>query len=287
MTGKTPEKAHKIETPVPTRTTRDRIWKLVIIFIALVSTIPLFLILVYLVKNGIAAVNFNFLVSLPQPPGEPGGGISNAIVGTFIIIALSSLFSIPIGIFTGIYLYEYPHTRLAYLVRLCVDILQGLPSIVIGIIIWLVMVVPMKHFSALSGGVALSIMMLPVIVRSTEETLNLTPFTLKEASLALGVPYYRTIMRVVVRSGMSGILTGVLLGIARIAGETAPLLFTAFGSPYMNINITKPMNTLPLLIFNYAASPYQQWHTIAWGASFVLIIFILILNIISRVVIKK
>ena len=173
------------------------------------------------------------------------------------------------------------------MVMLCVEVLQGIPSIVIGIIAYIWVVKPMGTFSALSGGAALAIMMLPVIVRSTEETLNLIPDTLREASLSLGVPYYSTVLKVVLPAGISGILTGILLSVARIAGETAPLLFTAFGSPFMNYNLLKPINSLPLLIFNYATSPYPEWHSLAWGASLVLVTFVLAANIISKMFSRK
>jgi len=172
-------------------------------------------------------------------------------------------------------------------VRLSLEMLQGIPSIVIGIVAYVWVVMPMGGFSALSGGVALGIMMLPVIVMATQETLRLIPHSLKEASLALGVPYPRTVMKVILPAGVSGIVTGVILGIARIAGETAPLLFTAFGSPFMNLHILKPINSLPALIFNYATSPYPDWHALAWGASFVLMIFVLALNFITKAVTRK
>jgi phosphate transport system permease protein len=188
---------------------------------------------------------------------------------------------------SGIYLSEKKEGKLAYLVRLSVEILQGIPSIVIGIIAYAWIVITMGTFSAFSGGIALSIMMLPVIVRATEETLKLIPDTLKEASLSLGVPYHRTILKVILPAGISGIATGVLISLARIAGETAPLLFTAFGNPFMEMNILKPVNSLPLLIFNYATSPYPEWHALAWGASFVLVFFVLALNFFAKVVTRK
>ena len=269
------------------RILKDRIFLGFVLFFSLASIIPLFLIVFYIVKSGISAVNWQFLTHLPRPVGEAGGGISNAIVGTAILILISCLISVPLGIFAGIYLSENREGKLSYFTRLCVEILQGTPSIVIGIIAYLWIVVPMKTFSAFSGGVALGIMMLPLIVRTTEETLKLVPNTLKEASLALGVPYHQTILKVILPAGLSGILTGVLVSIARIAGETAPLLFTAFGSPFMNFNIFKPINALPLLIFNYATSPYSEWHTLAWGASFILVVFVLILNVIAKLVARK
>jgi phosphate transport system permease protein len=219
--------------------------------------------------------------------GEVGGGISNALIGTAILIVISCVFAVPLGVFAGIYLSEHKRGRLSYLVRLCVEILQGTPSIVIGIIAYLWIVIQMGSFSALSGGIALGIMMLPIIVKTTEETLKLIPQSLKEASLALGVPYSKTILKIVIPAGISGIATGILLSVARIAGETAPLLFTAFGSPFMNFNVFKPINSLPLLIFNYTTSPYPEWHSLAWGASFILVAFVLVLNLIARMVVRK
>jgi phosphate transport system permease protein len=238
-------------------------------------------------KNGVSVIDWQFLSHLPKPVGEAGGGIANALWGTLLLIALSFVFSVPLGVFGGIFLAEYRGSKLAYLTRLSVGILQGIPSIVIGIIAYVWVVMPMGSFSALSGGVALGIMMLPVIVMATEETLKLVPDSLREASLALGVPYARTIMKVILPAGLSGILSGILLGIARVAGETAPLLFTAFGSPFMNLNILKPINSLPLTIFNYATSPYPDWHALAWGASFVLIAFVSGLNLITKLVTKR
>jgi phosphate transport system permease protein len=277
----------KIEASVHRRIWVDKLFKTLIIGLSLGSIVPMFLILFLITKNGISVVNWEFLSQLPKPVGEIGGGISNAIFGTLWLILLSFIFSVPVGIFTGIFLSEYRGGKVAYLTRLSIEILQGIPSIVIGIIAYVWVVLPMGSFSALSGGVALGIMMLPVIVMATEETLKVVPDSLREASLALGVSYPRTIMKVILPAGLSGILSGILLGIARVAGETAPLLFTAFGSPFMNQNILKPINSLPLTIFNYATSPYPEWHTLAWGASFVLITFVLGLNLITKLVTKK
>ena len=275
------------EIPIHRRIWADKLFKTLIIVLSLCSLVPMFLILFMITKNGFSVINWEFLTQLPKPVGETGGGIANAILGTLWLIVLSFLFSVPLGIFAGIFLSEYRAGKLAYLTRLSIEILQGIPSIVIGIIAYVWVVMPMGSFSALSGGVALGIMMLPVIVMATEETLKLVPDSLREASLALGVPYSRTIMKVILPAGLSGILSGILLGIARVAGETAPLLFTAFGSPFMNQNILKPINSLPLTIFNYATSPYPDWHTLAWGASFVLIAFVLGLNLITKWVTKK
>ncbi len=275
------------EISIRRRIWADKLFKTLILVLSLSSIVPMFLILFMITKNGISVIDWQFLIHLPKPVGEPGGGTANAILGTLWLIGLSFLFSSPLGIFAGIFLAEYRGGKLAYLTRLSIEILQGIPSVVIGIIAYVWVVIPMGSFSALSGGVALGIMMLPVIVMATEETLKLVPDSLREASLALGVSYSRTIMKVILPAGLSGILSGILLGIARVAGETAPLLFTAFGNPFMNLNILKPVNSLPLTIFNYATSPYPDWHALAWGASFVLIIFVLGLNLITKVVTKK
>lgn len=263
------------------------IFKFFVIIFSVASILPLFFILFYIVKNGIRAINWQFLINLPQPVGETGGGISNAIVGTFILIILSSILSIPLGILSGIYLSENKKSKLSYLIRLSVEVLHSIPSIVMGIIAYIWIVKPMGVFSSFSGAFALGLMMLPVIIKSTEETMNLVPHSLKEASLSLGVPHYKTILKVILPSSVSGILTGILLGIARISGETAPLLFTSFGNPFMNSNIFKPMNSLSLLIFNYATSPYKDWQSIAWGASLILIIFVLLINLIANGVSRR
>ena len=278
---------NKIEASVHRRIWTDKLFKTLIIVLSISSIVPMFLILFLIIKNGISVVNWEFLTQLPKPVGETGGGISNAIFGTLWLIVISFIFSVPLGIFAGIFLSEYRGGKVAYLTRLSIEVLQGIPSIVIGIIAYVWVVMPMGSFSALSGGVALGIMMLPVIVMATEETLKLVPDSLREASLALGVSYSRTVMKVILPAGLSGILSGILLGIARVAGETAPLLFTAFGSPFMNQNILKPINSLPLTIFNYATSPYPEWHTLAWGASFALITFVLGLNLITKLVTKR
>ncbi len=275
------------EGQVGSRILLDKAFTGMIVVLSLVTILPMFFILFFIVRNGISVVDWNFLVSLPKPMGESGGGISNALVGTVLLILAASVISVPLGVFAGIYLSEYKKGKFSYFSRLSLEILQGIPSIVIGIIAYIWIVVPMRSFSLFSGGIALGIMMLPVIVMSTEETLKLIPDTLKEASLALGVPYSRTVMKVILPAGLSGIVTGVLLGVARIAGETAPLLFTAFGNPFMNLDILKPVNSLPLLVFNYATSPYPEWHAIAWGASLVLIVFVLSLNLIAKVVTRK
>lgn len=275
------------ERSIKVRLIKDKIFKFIIYLLSCLTLAPLFFILFFVFQKGLQVINWSFLTNLPKPVGVEGGGIANAIVGTLILIVIASCIAIPLGVTAGIYLSEYRRTKLSYVTRMTVDILYGIPSIVIGIIAYLWIVVPMRRFSAFSGGVALGLMMLPIVVRNTEEVLKLIPDYIKEASLALGVPRYKTILKVVVPAGFPGIVSGILLGISRIAGETAPLLFTAFGNPFMNYNILKPINSLPLLIFNYAMSPFEDWQNIAWGASVILILIVLTGNIISRLVVKK
>ena len=265
----------------------DKLFKAVIVLLTFCSILPMLFILFFITSKGISVINWRFLTHLPKPVGEMGGGISNAIIGTFMLIGIATAFSVPVGILAGIFLSENRKGRLSSLTRLCVETLQGIPSIVIGIIVYIWLVVSMGSFSALSGGMALGLMMLPIIITATEETLKLIPESLREASLALGVSYPRTILKVILPAGVSGIVTGILLSIARVSGETAPLLFTAFGSPFMNLNVLKPVNSLPLMIFNYATSPYPEWHTLAWGASFVLIVLVLVLNLFTKGVIRR
>ncbi len=265
---------------------KDKLLKSLVIFLSLSTLLPLFFILFTVTKNGITAINLDFFIKLPKPAGEQGGGILNSIVGTFLLITIAFLISSPFGILVGIFLTEVQN-KFTELLRILVNVLQGVPSIVMGIIGYLLVVKPLGGFSALSGGVALAFMMLPVVIKNTEETLKLVPFYLKEAAFSLGANYTRTILKVVLPAGFGGVLSGILIGILRIAGETAPLLFTAFGNPFLNINPLKPVDALPLLIFNYAMSPYQDWHRIAWGASFVLIMMVLILNIMIKFITRR
>jgi len=269
------------------RKTKSNAFKGLIFVLAFMITLPLIAIIFYIFKEGVTNINWHFLTNVPKPVGEIGGGIANALLGSLLIVLTASVIAVPVGIMCGIHLSENQTGKLSYWSRLAVDVLQGIPSIVIGIVIYFWLVKPIGTFSAFSGSVALSIMMLPIIIRSTEETLKLIPFSLKEAGLALGLPYHRVILKVIVPCGVSGILSGVMLSVARIAGETAPLLFTAFGNPYLSANIGKPMQSLPLLIFNYATSPYEDWHNLAWGASLILLIWIFLLNIITKVIARK
>ena len=276
-----------MEARIGLRNTKSILFKSLIIFLAFVITIPLIIVLLYIIKQGVKQVNWHFLTKIPAPVGETGGGIANALLGSFIIVAAASVIAIPIGMLAGIYLSENGRTRLAYYAGLCVDVLQGVPSIVIGIVVYFWLVKPMGTFSAISGSIALAIMMLPIVIRATEQTLLLLPPSLKEAALSLGVPYHRVILKVVVPCGFAGILSGITLSIARIIGETAPLLFTAFGNPYLSTSLSKPMETLPHVIFTYATSPYDDWHNLAWGASFILLLFVLILNIFTKLLTRK
>ncbi len=275
------------EERIKLRKVKDRGFTTMVVAFSFLSMVPLVLILFYIVSNGISSLSWEFLIELPKPVSEKGGGVANAIVGSFLLIIIASLPAVPLGVSAGIYLSESKHGKLSSFVRLAVEVLHGTPSIVVGIIAYLWLVMTIGRFSALSGGVALGIMMLPVIVRATEETLKLIPDSLKEASFALGVPYHRTILKVILPAGLSGIMTGITISVARIAGETAPLLFTAFGNPFMNWNIIKPVNALPLLIYNYATSPYPDWHAIAWGASLVLVGLVLTLNVVARIIASR
>lgn len=276
-----------MEAKIGARNIKSLIFKGVVVFFAFLIVLPLIVILLYIIKQGATQVNWTFLTHVPAPVGEKGGGISNAFVGSFIMVIMASIIAIPVGILAGIYLSENPRTKLAYYSGLCVDILQGVPSIVVGIVVYLWIVKPTGTFSAIAGSVALAIMMLPIIIRSTEQTLKLLPDSLKEAALSLGVPYHRVILKVIVPCGFAGILSGITLSIARIIGETAPLLFTALGNSFFSTALTKPMESLPHVIYTYATSPYDDWHDLAWGASFILLLFVLTLNIVTKLLTRK
>jgi phosphate transport system permease protein len=277
----------KLDPGVQARLRGDLSFRVLTLALSFIATVPLALILVYIVVKGASSINWQFLTELPKPMGEAGGGIANAIVGTVILVAIATIISVPLGIIAGIFLSEQSKSRLGTVARLSVETLMGIPSIVLGIVAYTWIVRPMGHFSAVSGGVALAMIMLPVITLSTEETLLLIPMSLREAALALGVSYRRTVMRVILPAGLNGIVTGVLLAVARGAGETAPLLFTAFGNPFMGVNIFKPMESLPHTIFYYATSPYPAWQALAWGASFVLLVLVLTLNIVTKLVTSR
>lgn len=276
-------KKNDLDGLVHRRNIKNTILQGIVISATLVAILPLIFILYYIIAKGVTSINWNFFTQLPKPVGETGGGILNAIVGSAIIIFISCVIAIPISIGIGIYLSEFPKTRLASWTRLSVNVLQGVPSIVVGIVIYEWVVVPMGGFSAIAGSIALALMMLPPIIKASEETLKRVPSELKAASFSLGASYYQTVIRALLPAAISGILSGIILSIARVAGETAPLLFTAFGNPYLSANVAKPMSSIPLLIFNYSISPYDEWQKLAWGASFVLILFIFLLNIITKI----
>lgn len=269
------------------RIAKNKGMRVFIILMAFACVLPLILILIYIVKSGIGAINWNFITNIPKPVGEPGGGIANALIGTSIIIVVATVIAVPVGIMGGIFLSENKKSKLAHWASLCIDVLQGIPSIVIGIVAYFWLVRPLGGFSALSGSVALAVIMLPIIIRSTEETLKLLPDSLREAGFALGMPFYRVILKIIIPCGFSGILSGVMLSVARVAGETAPLLFTAFGNPFIETNLTKPMQNLPLLIFNYATSSYKDWQDLAWGASLILLLLVLSLNLVTKFMTRK
>ncbi|MBI3802689.1 MAG: phosphate ABC transporter permease PstA [Nitrospirae bacterium] len=248
----------------------------------------LFFILGYITYHGITALDWDFFTKLPKPVGETGGGMANAIVGTIKLLGLASLIGVPIGFFGGVYLSEYgKETTLGFLVRFSTDLLNGFPSIVMGIFAYILIVLPMKHFSALAGGFALGIMMIPIALRSTEEFLTLVPASIREAALALGLPEWKVITFVVIPTAFRGILTGVMLDIARVAGETAPLLFTAFSNRFWAKGLMEPTASLPVMIYTYAIAPYEDWHRQAWAAGMVLLMLVLVANLVARLVLHR
>jgi phosphate transport system permease protein len=249
---------------------------------AVLATLPLLFVLFYLLEKGVTSLNWAFFTHLPHPPSVPGGGAANAIVGTLVIVAGATAVGVPVGIGAGIYLAERKGAPLAVLVRFLADVLNGLPSIVMGIFAWELVVVPMGHFSALAGALALGAMMIPTVTRTTEEMVRVVPSSLREAALALGYTQWRTSLRIVLPTALAGILTGVLVALARIAGETAPLLFTAFGNDFWSLSMNQPIAALPLQIFNYAISPYDDWHAQAWAGALVLIGLVLVISLLAR-----
>ena len=238
---------------------------------------PLVLIFIYLIYKGASSLNLDFFTQLPKPPGEPGGGMGNAILGSGILLALASVIGVPLGIGSGIFLAEFGRgTKLANAIRFTADVLNGVPSIVMGVAIYSLIVTPQMPFSALSGGVALGIMMIPTVCRTTEEMLLMVPHSVREAALALGVPNWRSVLSITVKTASPGIITGCMLAFARVAGETAPLIFTAFGNAFWSTSLTRPISALPLQIYVYALSPYDDWRRMAWAGSLVLIVLIVL-----------
>jgi phosphate transport system permease protein len=254
---------------------------------ALFTVSVLIFILGYLVWNGGSSVNWNFFTKLPTPVGESGGGMANAIVGSAKLLIIASLFGVPVGVLGGVYLAEFGGKTFPFIIRYTTDLLNGVPSIVIGIFAYAVAVLPLHHFSTLAGGFALGVMMIPIAVRSTEEFLRSVPRTLREGAMALGASKWRTVATVVVPAAMDGILTGLMLDVARVAGETAPLLFTAFSNRYWSPGWEQPIASLPVMIYTYAISPYDDWHRQAWAAGLVLLGLVLLANIGARVVLSR
>jgi phosphate transport system permease protein len=248
----------------------------------LLALIPLALILFFVVSQGIQALNVEFFISMPKPVGEPGGGMANGIVGTLLLAGLGSLLAVPVGIISGVYMSEYAGSRFASAIRFAADTLNGVPSIVIGVFVYGIAVLPFKQFSALAGGLALGIMMIPIIARTTEELLLLVPGTMREGALALGATRARAVFSVVVPAAAPGIVTGVVLALARIAGETAPLLFTSFNNRFFSTNLRQPVSSLTVQVFTYAISPYEDWHRQAWAGALVLVAIVLTCSLLAR-----
>ena len=255
---------------------------------AFVTMIPLASLILYVLAQGIHRFDWSFFTSLPTPVGVPGGGMSNAIVGTITLVLIASCVGLPVGIFAGVYLAEYgKKNQFAWLVRFTADVLSGVPSIVTGIVAYTLIVRSMGHFSAIAGGAALGFMMIPIVTRTTEELVKLVPNTIREASWALGIPQWKTILQIVIRTAKNGILTGVLLSISRIAGETAPLLFTAFNNQYRSSSINEPTASLTVQVFTYAISPFKDWQDQAWTGALVLLLMVLLVNALAKILFKN
>ncbi|MDR3667721.1 MAG: phosphate ABC transporter permease PstA [Ignavibacteriaceae bacterium] len=254
---------------------------------ALGAIIPLIFIFYYTISKGITYLNPDFFIAMPKPVGESGGGMANAITGTLMLIGLGGAIGIPVGIMTGTYLSEFGNNKFGFMVRFLADVLSGVPSIVVGVVVYTMVVIPMKHFSAFAGGIALGILMIPTITRTTEEMIKLVPHSLREAGLALGIPKWKITLAIVLRTAWKGIATGVLLGLSRAAGETAPLLFTALGNRFWSTKLMQPIASLTVYIYDYAKSPFEDWNQQAWTAALVLIIIISILSLIFRIVTRS
>jgi phosphate transport system permease protein len=252
-----------------------------------IALVPLAFVFFYVIQQGFSSLNWDFFTKMPKPVGEAGGGMANSIVGTLILIAVAGAIAIPVGVIAGVYLSEYGKRRFASLVRFTADVLNGVPSIVIGIFAYGLAVLPVKHFSALAGGLALSFMMIPIITRTTEELLNLVPGTLREGSLALGATRARSAFSIMLPAALPGIMTGILVALARIAGETAPLLFTAFNNRFFSTALNQPISSLTVQVYTYAISPYEDWHRQAWAGALVLVSVVFLFSVLARVVTRR
>ncbi len=253
----------------------------------ILALVPLFFVFFYVLKQGFSSLSWDFFTKMPKPVGEPGGGMANAIVGTLMLIGIASCVGVPVGLVSGIYLSEYPKSKLATSVRFTADVLNGIPSIVIGIFAYALVVLPVKHFSALAGGIALGFMMIPIITRTTEELLNLVPSTLREGALALGATRSRAAFTVMLPAALPGIMTGILVSLARISGETAPLLFTSFSNRFWSTTLSQPIASLTVQIYTYAISPYDDWHRQAWAGALVLVSVVFLFSVLARVVTRR
>jgi len=265
----------------------SRLFEILCGLAVIIALIPLAMILFYVIKEGAGALNWDFFTKMPKPVGESGGGMANAIVGTLILIGIAAVFAVPIGGICGVHLAEYPTTKFSAAARFAADVLNGVPSIVIGIFAYGLVVLPVKRFSALAGGVALGFLMIPIVVRTTEELLRLVPGGLREGALALGATRGRAVFSVIVPAALPGILTGILVALARVAGETAPLLFTALGNRFWSTNLTQPIASLTVQVYTYAQSPYDDWHRQAWAGAFLLVLIILTLSIAARLAVRR
>jgi phosphate transport system permease protein len=264
------------------RKLKDRLMTALLVTATALVLLPLGLIFFHIVRMGIGSLSLDFFIHIPRPTGEAGGGMANGMVGSFVLIVIASLIGLPIGILGAIYLADYGGGRMSTVIRFSADVLAGIPSIITGMVVYALLVVPLHGFSALAGAVALALIMIPIVLRTTEEQLKMVPITLREASLALGVPLWRTSLKVTLRSAMTGVMTGILLAIARIAGETAPLLFTALGNQFWSSKLTDPIAALPLQIFSFAIAPYEDWHKLAWGGALVLVVTMFGLSLAAR-----
>ncbi len=270
------------------RKTTDRIMTGVFFACTAIALLPLFAVLGFLLERGVSYLNLDLFTQLPKPAGQPGGGMANAMVGSLIILGIASALAIPIGVLAAIYLAEWGNNPFGFTVRFVADVLTGVPSITVGVFVYTVLVLPFHRFSAVAGGVALAIIMLPIIVRTSEEMLRLVPGSIKEAAYGLGAPRWKTILMVVVPAARAGMVTGILLAVARVAGETAPLLFTAFGNHFWEKGITSgPIAALPLQVFTYAIGPYESWHRQAWSGALVLVLGVVLISITVRLVVNR
>ncbi len=273
------------------RTRRRKALSALVVFLCgaavVVALVPLFFVFAYVLQKGFSSLNWDFFTKMPKPVGEKGGGMANAMLGTLYLIGIAAAVAVPVGVIAGVYLSEYGKRSFASLVRFTADVLNGVPSIVIGIFAYGLAVLPVKHFSALAGGLALGFMMIPIITRTTEELLNLVPGTLREGALALGATRARAAFSVMVPAALPGIMTGILVALARIAGETAPLLFTSFNNRFFSARLDQPISSLTVQVYTYAISPYDDWHRQAWAGALVLVAFVFVFSVLARVVTRR